>query len=113
MGVIEAMLAGGAGAVARFGLSALVDRHFGRGGTVAVNLLGSFTAGWLADFALTSGARLVVVGGALGGFTTFSTWMLDALGHGSGRAAVRYAAWTFGVGLLAAGLGMAAGATAG
>lgn len=108
-----ALLAGGLGAVARFGLSAVVDRRFGHGGTVVVNVAGSFFAGFLAGIALAKGVQLIVIGGGLGGFTTFSTWMLDALGHGSGAAALRHVAWTLGAGLLAALAGLAAGAMAG
>jgi len=73
-------LLGGCGALARFGLTLLVaDRlhpHFPLG-TLAVNLSGAFLLGLLAGSGLGGDARLLLGAGALGSYTTFSTWMLE------------------------------------
>lgn len=73
-------LLGGCGALARFGLTLLVaDRlhpHLPLG-TLAVNVSGSFLLGLLAGTALDGDARLLLGAGALGSYTTFSTWMLE------------------------------------
>ncbi|MDQ0301020.1 CrcB protein [Ancylobacter polymorphus] len=62
-------------------------RLFGMGfpyGTLAINVIGSFTiglvAGWLTFLASggwTMHARAFIITGVLGGFTTFSTFSLD------------------------------------
>jgi CrcB protein len=71
---------GGLGALARFGLTLLVaDRlhpHFPLG-TLAVNLSGAFLLGFLAGTSLDGDGRLILGVGALGAYTTFSTWMLE------------------------------------
>jgi len=78
--------AGGAlGATARYGLGLLAVRVWGAGlpiGTWAVNLLGSFLIGVALPFIVAKGgtaegARLAVIIGFLGAFTTFSTFSLD------------------------------------
>ncbi len=71
---------GGLAALARFRLDAAVSRRV-RGdlpwGTLAVNLLGAFGAGLVAGVAPGEAWRLVLAVGALGSFSTFSTWMLE------------------------------------
>ena len=71
---------GGCGALARFGLTLLAaDRfhpHFPLG-TLAVNLSGAFLLGLPAGAAVDGDARLLLGAGALGSYTTFSTWMLE------------------------------------
>jgi CrcB protein len=76
---------GALGSVARFGvsqISALVTNY--PAGTLAVNVLGAFLLGWVhsALTGPTDGAanfwRIVLGVGFLGGFTTFSSMMLDA-----------------------------------
>jgi len=73
-------LLGGCGALARFGLTLFVaDRlhpHLPLG-TLAVNVSGAFLLGLLAGTALDGDARLLLGAGALGSYTTFSTWMLE------------------------------------
>ncbi|HKO38617.1 MAG TPA: fluoride efflux transporter CrcB [Solirubrobacterales bacterium] len=73
-------LLGGLGALARFGLTLLVaDRlhpHFPLG-TLAVNLSGAFLLGFLAGTSLGGEGRLILGAGAVGAYTTFSTWMLE------------------------------------
>lgn len=71
---------GGFGAVARFGVDSVVSTRFGTGfplGILAVNLSGAFTAGLLLGAVVADDAYDVLVLGLLGGFTTFSTWMLQ------------------------------------
>lgn len=74
-------LLGGAGAVARFLLSAAVARCTAGWfpyGTLAVNLSGSALLGLVVGLALDGDAMTLVAGGLLGSYTTFSTWMLDS-----------------------------------
>jgi CrcB protein len=71
---------GGAGAVARFVLTAWITERAGRDfpvGTLAVNVTGSCALGLAAGAGLDGDARVLVATGLLGSFTTFSTWMLD------------------------------------
>jgi len=71
---------GGCGALARFGLTLLVaDRlhpHLPLG-TMAVNVSGAFLLGLLAGTSLGGEGRLLLGAGAIGSYTTFSTWMLE------------------------------------
>ena len=71
---------GGFGAVARFGVDSVVSSRLGSGfplGILAVNLSGAFAAGLLLGAVVADEAYDVLVLGLLGGFTTFSTWMLQ------------------------------------
>jgi CrcB protein len=86
IGRIIAIAVGGAiGSVARYLCSAGVLRAVGTGwfpwGTLTVNLIGSFSIGFLwAAFeraAMGSTARSFVFIGILGGFTTFSSFTLE------------------------------------
>ena len=77
---------GGLGAVARHGINRLGLVLLGPGfpwWPLAVNVSGSFAIGLLAGLfgALETGhnARLFLITGFLGGFTTFSAFSLDAL----------------------------------
>jgi CrcB protein len=73
-------LLGGAGAIARFLLDgALSERVGGRFplGTLAVNASGSFLLGIVAG-AVDGDAYRLLATGLLGGYTTFSTWMLES-----------------------------------
>ena len=81
--------AGGAiGAMARFGFASLIGRLWPMGfplATLLINIIGSAAMGifiglmarWLP--AWQSDARLFFAVGILGGFTTFSTFSLDAI----------------------------------
>ncbi len=81
------LLSGGAlGTLARYGLSGLTHRVFGGTfplGTLVVNLVGSFVIGLLWGFwetnTLPASFRSFVFIGILGGFTTFSTAMLETM----------------------------------
>jgi len=102
---------GGCGALARFGLTLLVaDRlhpHF-PAGTLLVNLSGAFLLGLLAGAAVDGDARLLLGLGALGSYTTFSTWMVETqrIGEaGKRRIAVANIVVSVALGLAAAALG--------
>ena len=102
-------LLGGLGACARVLLGAAVDRRAERApffpwGTLAVNLLGTFAIGVLAGAGLGDDAYALAATGFLGGFTTFSTWVVDARLLG-GRAGAANVAVSLALGLLAAWLG--------
>jgi CrcB protein len=82
-------LLGGALAVARFSLDAILSDHPAQPfplGILAVNLSGAFAIGLAAGAELGGEAMAIVAGGVTGSFTTFSTWMLDTERlAGSGR----------------------------
>ena len=90
--------AGGAiGSAARHGVNVFFGHVLERAvpyATAAVNLLGSLTIGLLAGLIATGRVhmstelRTFVFVGILGGFTTFSSYMLDTftLGHGGDHA---------------------------
>lgn len=106
---------GGFGALARFGLTLFVaDRlhpHFPLG-TLAVNVSGAFLLGFLAGTSLGGDGRLVLGAGALGAYTTFSTWMLETqrLGEmGKQRVAVTNVLLSIVLGLGAVALGRLVG----
>lgn len=74
-------LLGGVAAAARF----LIDSAFASRvehpfplGVLAVNLVGTLALGLVAGAALSGEALVIVAGGGIGSFTTFSTWMLDS-----------------------------------
>ena len=78
-------LAGACGTLARYGLGGLVQRLSGQGfplGTLAVNLLGCFLFGAVWAVAGERGvgspeARVIVLAGFMGAFTTFSTFAFE------------------------------------
>lgn len=72
---------GGTAAIARFAIDfALTARseHPFPLGILAVNLAGTLALGLVAGIALEGEALVIVAGGGIGSFTTFSTWMLDS-----------------------------------
>ena len=79
-------LGAGIGGALRHGVNIGATRLFGYGfpyGTFIVNVLGSFAMGLLAGFfvyraGVPQHLRLFLTTGILGGFTTFSTFSLDA-----------------------------------
>ena len=82
------VMAGGAlGAAGRFWLSGILLRQLGNGfpwGTLAVNLLGSFLAGFLVVWLEGRGPsavywRAFLMVGVMGGLTTFSALMVECL----------------------------------
>jgi CrcB protein len=76
---------GGVGSMLRYAVGLWVEARVGPGfpwGTFAVNVTGCFLIGVLATLAdehawITPAARLALVTGFLGGFTTFSTFGLE------------------------------------
>ena len=84
--VLAVAIGGGIGAVARHWLAFQVTRLMGQGfpwGILCINILGSVVMGILAElFALrwsvTPEVRAFLTVGILGGFTTFSSFSLDA-----------------------------------
>jgi CrcB protein len=74
-------LLGGVGAVARFLLDGAVSARVAGAfpfGTLAVNISGSFLLGLVVGAALSGDAYRLVATGAIGAFTTFSTWMFES-----------------------------------
>ena len=111
---VGAALAGGVGAVLRYlvdlGVARLAGRRF-PWGILLVNLSGSFALG-VVTTALPDAAFLLGAG-LLGGYTTFSTAMLDTVAlwrDGERPASAFNAVGMLLLGLLAAGLGLALGA---
>ncbi len=78
-------VAGGLGTLARYGIVGLVQRLDGASfpwGTVAVNLLGCFLAGFIWSifenrWFVAGEIRTVVLVGFMGAFTTFSTLIIE------------------------------------
>ena len=74
-------LLGGVAAAARFLIDSVVTGRAGHPfplGILAVNVCGALVLGFVAGAALEGQALVVVAGGGIGSFTTFSTWMLDS-----------------------------------
>lgn len=87
-GFVLVALGGGLGAAARYGAGILATRIFGVAfpvGTMIVNIAGSFLMGLLIGLLAryvpenSTAIRLFVGIGVLGGFTTFSSFSLDAI----------------------------------
>jgi CrcB protein len=113
--------AGGAlGSLLRWWLTGLVQRLSGSPlpwGTFVVNAIGSLVIGFVGAIALerllvSPAARLFVIAGLLGGFTTFSALSYESLAllrDGQWTAALGYGAGSVVVGVTAAFLGFSAG----
>ena len=72
---------GAAGAFARFTATAIITRRRVTAfpwGTFSVNLSGGFALGVLTGFGIGGDALLIFGTGFLGGYTTFSTWMVES-----------------------------------
>ncbi len=120
MNAFLVILGAGLGGGVRHGVNLAVARLLPTIGfplaTLLINVAGSFLMGVLAGaFALRGEAsqplRLFLTTGIRGGFTTFSTFSLDAVAlwqRGEGGAALLYVAASVGLGLagLVAGLGL-------
>lgn len=98
MSIYVAIAVGGSvGAVSRYWVSMTTYQWLGVGfpyGTLAVNLLGSLTMGFLSvllihRFHVSEEVRIGLLAGFLGSFTTFSTFALDALQLGSNQAVLK------------------------
>jgi CrcB protein len=105
---------GAAGAYARFSATATITRRRATAfpwGTFSVNLSGGFTLGLLTGLGVGDDALLILGTGFLGGYTTFSTWMVESqrLGEdGDSSSLVLYLAGSMlaGVVMTAAGWGI-------
>lgn len=85
---VAVLLGGALGSAARHGVNLMTARVLGTPtpyATAAVNMIGSFAVGVLAGvlatgrLSLTPTERALIFTGLLGGFTTFSSLMLDTL----------------------------------
>lgn len=120
MRLLLVLLGGAIGSGGRYLISLWLVERFGGGfpwGTLAVNVAGSFLIGLIATLAdehrtIGPSARVFIVVGVLGGFTTFSSFSLETLRlfeeHGPGRAVLNVAS-NGALSLLAALAGVAAG----
>jgi CrcB protein len=96
-------LLGGTAAAARFLIDAAVtartDHPFPHG-ILAINIGGALALGLVAGVALEGEALVIVAGGGIGSFTTFSTWILDS--HRLSEAGNTHLVWlNLGLSLLA------------
>jgi CrcB protein len=86
--VLLVAIGGAVGSVARYFVNLWAFRLWGAHfpwGTLAVNVVGGLAIGFLSEviarkFNASTEMRLLVVTGVLGGFTTFSSFSLDAVG---------------------------------
>ena len=87
MGFGIVFVGAGVGGALRHAVNLLAVRWFGYGfpvGTMIVNIVGSLLMGMIAGYLATrtgipQGFRLFLTTGLLGGFTTFSTFSLEAV----------------------------------
>jgi CrcB protein len=111
------MVFGTAGTLARYGLQGLVQQRTGPGfpsGTLAVNLIGCFLLGGIAEYALTHLTippewRIGITVGFFGAFTTFSAFSWETakmLEDGEWRRAAAYVLSSVIGGLVAVFFGM-------
>ena len=124
MRLLLVLLGGGAGSVARYLVGVWLADWLGRTfpwGTLAVNVAGSLLIGLFATLAderarLGPEARLLLVPGLLGGFTTFSSFSLETwrLAEESGlpRAAA-YVTASLALSFVAVAVGIALGRSVG
>ena len=118
--LLAVALGGALGSALRWWLSGLVQHWSGSAfpwGTFAVNALGSLAIGFIAALAFERAlvppvARLFVIVGVLGGFTTFSAYSYETvslLRDGQWLAAAGYAGGSVVAGLAGALAGLALG----
>lgn len=114
--LISLALGGSVGAVARYAISLGLPTETGRfpWGTFLINLSGSFVLGFLLitlieQFPMGRLARPVFGTGVIGAYTTFSTFMVEAvqlIRAGRSEIAVAYLGGSLVLGLLAVTIGM-------
>jgi CrcB protein len=109
---------GGLGALARFRIGGTVGGRFVTdfpAGTFVVNMTGGFVLGLLVGLSLNADLMLVLGTGFLGGYTTFSTWMVEVQRLGEDDERLLLYTYLFGsmlVGVAAAGAGWLLGGLA-
>jgi CrcB protein len=106
---------GALGAVGRWQVTAAVQRRVRTSvpaGTLVVNLLGALLLGLLVGMRVAEPVLLLLGGGLLGSFTTFSTWMVGVLDQ-SVRPAAGYLAGSLIAGFAVAAAGWAVGGAVG
>ena len=79
LNAIAVFIGGGLGSLFRWLACSKIPAHYG---TITVNILGAFLIGILYQYILLhtnfrSELKLMLMTGVLGGFTTFSTYLLD------------------------------------
>lgn len=80
--MLLAALAGAGGTLARYLLSGLVQQRLDGDlpvGTLAVNLSGALLIGAVVGIDHLQSSATLIAAGFLGGFTTFSTWMIETI----------------------------------
>jgi CrcB protein len=118
--MIAVALGAALGANLRYGLSLWAAQRWGAAfpyGTLIINVLGSFLIGLILALSagrlpLSEPARLLLVTGLLGGFTTFSSFSYEAytlILAGRWPAAALYVAVSVGLGLVGVFLGAGVG----
>jgi CrcB protein len=108
---VALLVCGGIGAVARFLVDGAVSRRVSGAfpvGTLVVNLSGCFVLGLLDGLILPTSAALIFGTGAIGSYTTFSTWMFETQRLGEERQASP-AVWNLAGSVLAGSMIAAAG----
>lgn len=109
MSLLLASIAGSAGAVCRYLVSGWVQRGSTSGlpvGTLTVNVLGAFGLGLVVGAGSLESMAAIVFAGFFGGFTTFSTWMVETVRLGlPGRQAMVNIVASVVVGVAAAAVG--------
>ncbi|WP_128905379.1 fluoride efflux transporter FluC [Halorubrum amylolyticum] len=104
LGFLLVAFGGFVGAVARHGVAVAVGDATGAG-TLLANVLGSFALGVLLTRAARRRTRLFVGTGALSSFTTYSTFVADAVTLGT-TAGAAYVAASYAAGFAAAAAGL-------
>lgn len=106
-------LGGAAGSVARYLIAGGVNTRLAPWGTVLVNVVGSFLLGYLIGrwgWSESTPQKVGLTVGLLGGFTTFSTFSIDAVllwerGQGGVAAVMVAVSVVLGVAAAVAGIG--------
>ena len=110
--VLAIALGGGLGAGLRWLADSALPRPAGFPvGITAVNIVGSLVLGMVVGLGVAEGTAWVaaLTVGVLGGFTTFSTWMVDIEQAPTSTTSLAIAVAPLGAGLAAAALGIVIG----
>lgn len=111
MNLLMVAVGAGFGALLRYGLTQLGKTLWPTRPwmTLVINVTGAFLAGWVSGLILPENLHLLLATGFLGGYTTFSTLHVDALGLINRKLwpqVFGYYVGTVGLGVLSASLGM-------